>query len=237
MDTQEKDPISLNAEKYVKQNRRKLLDTFIPLSIRVPTNTPISLFMAGSPGAGKTEVSIRLIETFEQKPVRIDADEIRKICPNYTGSNAHLFQGAASKGVNILYDYVLDKNINVILDGTFAYAKVEENIIRSLNKDRKVEIFYLYQDPVVAWDFTQKREVTEHRKVMKDNFIHAFLTSRKNVNEMKRKFGEKIELNLIIRNSSKGIEVLELNIVNIDPYIGKVYTEDELKNLINETND
>jgi len=99
--------------------------------------------MAGSPGAGKTEVSKRLIEEFENKPVRIDADEIRQMFDGYTGTNAHIFQSACTMGVNKLYDYALERRFNVILDGTFAYAKALENVGRSLCRNREVRIYYL----------------------------------------------------------------------------------------------
>ena len=82
---------------------------------------------------GGTCFSKRLISHFKQKPIRIDADEIRAMCEGYTGCNAHIFQKAATKGVNILYDYALKNNLNVILDGTFAYGSSLENIERSLN--------------------------------------------------------------------------------------------------------
>ena len=44
---------------------------------------PVSVFMAGSPGAGKTESSVRLLEDFQktsggQRVMRIDPDEFRK---------------------------------------------------------------------------------------------------------------------------------------------------------------
>ena len=136
---------------------------------------PTTLFMAGSPGAGKTEISKRLVPRFKQKPIRIDADEIRTICPWYTGNNAHVFQDAATKGVHILYDYALKNNINVILDGTFAYNGALENIKRSLDRGRKVEIFFVYQDPLQALDFTKKREALEQRRVSREVFTDSFL--------------------------------------------------------------
>lgn len=70
---------------------------------------PVSIFMAGSPGAGKTEVSKELVKEFDRKPMRIDADELRALCPDYVGTNAHLFQKAANKAINVLYDYALKK--------------------------------------------------------------------------------------------------------------------------------
>ena len=106
--------------------------------------------------------------------LRIDADEIRVICPGYTGTNAHLFQKAANKGVNLLYDHALHNNINCIMDSTFAYGGASKNIERSLKYSRRVEIWFVYQDPVRAWEFTKAREAREARRVSKDVFIKTF---------------------------------------------------------------
>jgi len=99
--------VTKKAFDFIKSHRQLLFDTFCAECKKV--NNPISVFMAGSPGAGKTEVSIGLIDEFDDRPVRIDADEIRMLCPNYNGTNAHLFQKAASKGVDLLYDFTLAK--------------------------------------------------------------------------------------------------------------------------------
>lgn len=220
--------ISENAFQWIKDNERFLIKMFANPDGYETDTTLISLFMAGSPGAGKTEVSKRLIQRFQKKPVRIDADEIRALCPGYKGEQAHIFQKAATKGVNILYDHTLHKNLNVILDGTFAYGNALKNIERSLSKNRKVEIFFIYQDPATAWEFTKKREELEKRRVSKEVFIEGFFDAQANVNEAKSVFGNRVELNLIIKNFEKGFERLELNIEKIDSYLDKQYDREEL---------
>ena len=59
----------------------------------LPELNPTSVYMAGSPGAGKTEVSICLIDAIKQykgslKILRIDPDELRSNFEDYTGNNA-----------------------------------------------------------------------------------------------------------------------------------------------------
>lgn len=124
---------------------------------------------------------------FEDIPMRIDADEIRAFCPGYSGTNAHVFQDAANKGVNILYDHALENSINCILDGTFAYADVVQNIERSLKRARRVEIWFVYQDPKTAWAFTKAREVVESRRVAKTS-SYALYLSRGTMQNGERKF-------------------------------------------------
>ncbi len=223
---------SEEAFRWMKTNQHNLVVKFVESIECIPDPQPTTLFMAGSPGAGKTEISKRFIARFKQKPVRIDADEIRSICPGYTGADAHIFQKAATKGVHILYDYALKRKLNVILDGTFAYSGALENIRRSLKYKRRVEIFFVYQDPIQAWEFTKKREAIEQRMVSKEVFINAFFKSRENVNKAKKDFSNAIELNLIIKDFEKNLEQLQLNIQSVDPYIKKVYTIGILTNLL-----
>jgi hypothetical protein len=64
----------------------------------------------------------------------------------------------------------MHNNINAILDGTFAYERAMENIERSLKHGRRVVIYYLFQDPVAAWKFTQIREAKEGRRVPMEVF-------------------------------------------------------------------
>lgn len=220
------------AFQWIKYNHLKVIERFVDRKELIADNEPVTIFMAGSPGAGKTEVSKRLVSRFTKKPVRIDADEIRSICPGYIGSNAHIFQKAATKGVNILYDYVLKHNINTILDGTFAYADSLKNIERSLNHKRQVEVFFVYQDPLQAWDFTKKREAIEHRMVSAEVFIDAFIKSQEHVHEAKQHFGDRIEVNLLIKDFERDLEQLELNVQTIGQFIQMRYTRDELINLI-----
>lgn len=230
--TEEEIKLSEEAHSWIKKNRKALIEKFDSAEKCEPDVLPTTLFMAGSPGAGKTEISKRLMAEFKQKPIRIDADEIRTICPGYTGANAHIFQKAATKGVQTLQDYALDRSINIILDGTFAYYGALENIQRSLDHGRKVVIFFVYQDPIEAWEFTKKREALEKRRVSKGIFIDAFLKARENVNKAKERFGSKIQLNLVIKDYEKDLERLELNIENVDNYIEKEHDQTSLKQLL-----
>ncbi|MBI4242917.1 MAG: zeta toxin family protein [Planctomycetes bacterium] len=230
--TEEEKHQSEQAKLFIKQHTNLLIETFANPKICLKEAHPVSLFMAGSPGAGKTEISKRLIERFDNKPIRIDADEIRELIPGYTGANSYLFQDAANKGVNILYDYVLDHNINVILDATFAYADAQNNVARSLKHNRICEIYYIYQEPEVAWDLTKKREAIEHRYVSREVFINSFIQAHVNVNNVKQVFKDQVELNLIIKDFDRNIEQIFSDIQKVDDHISKVYTTDELSRII-----
>ena len=84
---------------WVKRNRKLICDKFANLEDYPASNRPFSFFMAGSPGAGKTEFSISFIKNLERldkkfKIVRIDADEIRNILPLYNHKNSSIVQPA-----------------------------------------------------------------------------------------------------------------------------------------------
>ena len=55
---------------------------------------PVSVFMAGSPGADKTEASLAWLLKFgEGSAIRIDPDELRAEFPAYDRRNAWLAKG------------------------------------------------------------------------------------------------------------------------------------------------
>ena len=132
--------ISQEAKFFIKKEKILLIKKFSDIEKYPPSEDPFSVFMAGSPGAGKTEFSLRWIKVMSPvKIVRIDADEIKKIIPHYNGKNSDIVQGAASLGVEKIYDHVLKNNQNAIIDGTFAnYRIAGENIRRSIKRNRKV---------------------------------------------------------------------------------------------------
>lgn len=224
--------ISDNAFDWVKKNKKKIIELFASEKVYPKDDLPTTLFMAGSPGVGKTEVSLRLSETFKQKPVIIDADKIREHIDGYDGKKAYLFQRGATKGVHILFDHSCHKSLNIILDGTFAYELALQNIIRSIKYKRNIEIWFLYQDPVLSWEFTKKRELKEKRNVPKRVFIEAYLKSIENVEEAKRVHGDKIKLNIVLKNFEKGIDRLELNKDIVAPYIPTLYTGKKLQHIL-----
>lgn len=52
------------------------------------------------------------------------------------------------------------------------------------------------------------------------------------MNLAKEKYGADIELNLVIKDFEKNLEKLELNIQKIESYLKKVYTKEELEEIL-----
>lgn len=213
-----------------KSIARRLTDpTLFP-----PDQHPVSVFMAGSPGAGKTESAIELIEQLGSAIVRIDVDDLRRECPGYAGGNAWLFQKAASVLVDKIHDFVLDQSQSFVLDATFSNLdRARKNIERSLKRDRYVQINYVYQDPKLAWQFVQAREVIEGRRVPPMQFVDQYFSAREVVNQIKKEFGSGIRVDLLLKNIDNSPRTFEANVDQIDSYIPEKYSREDLERLVN----
>lgn len=244
--------IQKEAVDYIESHEKELIDMFI-LSKKPIQLDLFTFFMAGSPGAGKTEFSRRYmdetidktnsnvtnrlremgvdIDNVETFFVRIDADEIRDFLPQYrktdvqscvTG-NSHVMQKAANKGLDILRRYCFQNSISFLHDGTFGnYETMKDLIKKSLRRNRNVQIFYIYLDPLVAWEFTKAREFLEGRNIIKEKFIEQFFSSRENVDKVKREFGNKVTINCIVKNQRNEPEEIR-QVDNVDNFVKEYY--------------
>ena len=97
---EEEQKVHKEAVEFAKKNKKDLAKKLTDRDIYIVEESPVSVFMAGSPGAGKTEASKALLEEFDSKIIRLDIDNLRDLIPGYQGGNAHLFQG----GANILLE-------------------------------------------------------------------------------------------------------------------------------------
>ena len=227
------------AIKFIKENKQKLCEYFASTEKYFPVENPSAYFMAGSPGAGKTEYSKAFIQELQQrspkrKIVRIDADDIRDYIPFYDRTNAEIVQGAAALGVEKLFDHVLKNKQDFLLDATFAdFNKSHQNIARCLHNKRKIGITYIYQDPLIAWEFTKKREKVEGRYVPKAMFIQAFFSAIDNVDKIKKEYNDKVELELIVKDIDQNIQKSYFNIDYVENYLKIEYNPQMLEELLN----
>lgn len=235
--------LSEQAYRFIKRNKKQIINRFIPQDIQT-NNRPVFIFMAGAPGAGKTEFSKRLIEILEKHAltgghgiVRIDADEIRELFIDigYNGKNSDVFKRGCIKGVETLYDYCLKKGYNTILDGTLSFLNIaKRNIHAALQVDALVFIVYVYQDPLVAWGFSKIREKEEGRRIEKIFFIESLFKSINSVNELKKEYNNDIEVWLVEKDIFNDDKTIKFNINNIDNYLELSYTREDLRNKLYE---
>ncbi|MCC5854072.1 MAG: zeta toxin family protein [Idiomarina sp.] len=223
--------IAQNALEFARKNRQQIAKLIVDVTKYRREESPVSVFMAGSPGAGKTEASKALIDRrkAQLEVVRIDPDELRDKLPGYDGTNSYLFQ----PGVSILIERILDraykKDINFILDGTFANIEIaRKNITRSIRHKRIIQILYVYQSPIVAWKFTQERERKEGRNIPLEAFIDQYFGARKVVNQLKEEFGKQLSVDVIIKHQGNGARSYHQGVSSIDSHVPENYTEQSL---------
>ncbi len=236
--------ISTEAYEWVKNNSNILIDSIAGRYLDYEEGR-VSVFMAGAPGAGKTEFSRCLIRDMfgldTTLIVRIDPDEIRIKIPMYVQGKAELFNRATTKGVEILVDHCFDRKLDksFLLDGTLSNCDIaRKNIDRALERERKVMIYFVYKDPVIAWDFTQKREKIEGRNIPKESFVNQYFGSIETVNVLKQEYGNKIQIDLVqlsTQNSNPPLIAdykFNFNIASVDGYIKTRYSKSQLIELL-----
>ena len=225
--------IKEDAENYARENKKSIAKDKILKYIS--ESDPISVFMAGSPGAGKTEASVQLIIKLTGKKdsiLRIDPDELRDVFKEYNGKNSNLFQHATSILVEKIHDLAIDKKQSFIFDTTFSkIEKATNNIKRSLDHKRLVQIIYVYQDPTQAWEFVKARELKDGRCIPKDSFIKEYFNARSVVNKAKKDFPS-IKVDLVVKNVNGTTQYYRENIDNIDFYVKENYTVDILNKVL-----
>ncbi len=232
----EHEQIAQKAIDYARANKKKIARDLTDTDKFPSEENPVSVFMAGSPGAGKTESSKNLIKRFSDQNnsvLRIDPDELRNYFEDYTGTNSFVFQSAVSILVSSIHDHALSNRQSFLIDGTLSSLKqAKENIQRSLDKKRFVQILYVYQDPIQAWDFTQKREALEGRNIPKEVFIEQYFAARETVNALKKQFGPTIRVDLLVKNIDGSDQYYKENIDIIDSYVEEIYNRETLKKVI-----
>lgn len=224
------------ALEFARKNKKEIAKRLTDKTRYLPEDEPVSVFMAGSPGAGKTEASIELLAKVEAEGseiLRIDPDELRREFPNYTGDNSCLFQKGISILVEKIHDYALKQKQSFLLDGTLSsYDKAEGNISRSLKKGRVVQILYVYQEPKLAWEFVKSREAVEGRNIRPENFIEQYFAARVVVNRLKLTFGPNVKVDLLLKNTDNTHKLYKAGVDQIDNHIPEKYTPADLEKLL-----
>ena len=228
--------IEKEAMEYAGKNKKAIARELTDPEVFPAEENAVSVFMAGSPGAGKTEASRDLIARFEGdgiRVLRIDPDELRSRFAAYDGTNSFLFQGAVSTLVNKVVDMAYDQRQSFLLDGTLSnYDRAAANITRALKKGRTVQILYVYLDPLAAWNFVQAREALEGRRIPPERFIAQYFAARDVVNDLKRNFGAKIHVDLLQKPIDGSERLYRAGIDQIDNHIPEKYDRLRLEVLL-----
>ncbi len=235
------DALRAQAITFAKKQKSVIAREVANKAIFKPEEKPVSIFMAGSPGAGKTEFAKRLKEHFEKegarKVLRVDGDELRSRIPGYTGKNSDPFQDAVAILVERIHEFLVYDKQSFILDGVFSkFSKAKQDIAYSLMKGRSVVIFYLYQDPRVAWKFVIARERAAGRGLSKRLFVELFLQAQETLERLRVEFGNRITVYLVQKNyeddSVKNVLELKKDSPRISDIVGEHFESYTLEKLL-----
>lgn len=227
--------ITQKAIKEAKKLKKKLAKEMVD---HLPQEeSAVSVFMAGSPGAGKTETARNMIKTFKSESgvdlVHIENDELRKEFEDYDGVNSPLFQRPATLLVEAIHDRALTRDVSFILDSTLSsLEKAKDNIQRSLKRNRYILIIFVYQEPEQAWCLVKAREIVEGRRVPEEVFVNQFMESQIVVSELKKLFEDQIDIIFIEKNIDGKNERPHFNVTDIDALLRKKYNREYLETIV-----
>ncbi|KAF1030324.1 MAG: Toxin PezT [Pseudomonas sp.] len=231
--------ISERALTFAKANRTRIARELACLARYPGEEYPVSVFMAGSPGAGKTEVSksfIHLMEMSGSNALRIDPDDFRDYFPEYTGANSSFFQRGVTAIVERTLDLVYQQQQSFLLDGTLAnIAVARKNIQRALNKEnRSAQIVYVYQKPELAWRFVLAREAIEGRNIPCHEFVRQFYAAKTTVCQLKREFLGHLQVDVLIKDTDGGDEEVGIDLCadEIDDLVRQPYHPHQLEQIL-----
>lgn len=231
--------VKIVATEFAKKHKKEIARRLVDMSLYPPEDLPVSVFMAGSPGAGKTESSKKLIEDKKgvdgKEILRIDPDDIREEFRllGYNGTNSNLFQYPTSIIADKMQDLALHQSQSYIFDGTLAnLERSRENIQRSLRHSRIVLVLYVYQEPLQAWKFVKAREKKDGRVIPAQAFVDEYFGARKNIALLKQEFENQVQIDIIIKNIDGSDYDYHENIPSIDRYIKEKYNAESLFNAI-----
>jgi predicted ABC-type ATPase len=158
-----------DAGEYIPSRRKlhaDIINTFKDEVVCITEGKPIAIFMGGSPASGKSSF-LRKYSPYllKEEILKVDADEIRAMLPEYEGYNAAQTHLETKDIVNTLLS---DRNIGIpcdfdlIYDGTMNSVKSYIPLMDILRK-RGYKIFIVYMDNVPK-DVVIKRALERYRK-------------------------------------------------------------------------
>lgn len=154
---------------------------------KIKNNDKVSvIFLAWAPWAWKTEFIRALPKNLDF--FFVDIDSYRDYFDWYKWSNAWEYQKAMSAVVNLVLKYCFQNDIKFILDGTFkSLVHAKRNIDNCNRKKRKMEIYFIFQNPYISYYYTYLRELNEERNIELNKFIECFYNSIENIYIIKEK--------------------------------------------------
>ena len=204
-----------NTTKRYSKKRRELhidiINSFIGDVVCIEQDEPIAILMGGSPASGKSSFLKKYAPyLLKEDLLRIDADEVRSMLPEYEGWNAsqtHL------ETKDIVETLLSDRTIGIpcefdlIYDGTMNNTKSYKPLIALLKK-LGYTIFAVYIDNV-PYEVIKKRALERYQEsgrfVPMEVIDDFFEKGKKALNKIK----EQVDGYMIIDGSNRDYEIIE----------------------------
>ena len=194
-----------------KKLHKDIIDDFKKNVVCIESNKPIAILMGGSPASGKSTFLRKYAPyLLKEEILRIDADEVRSMLPEYEGWNASQTHLETKDIVNtLLSDRVigLPCETDIIYDGTMNSNKSYLPLIKVLRK-LGYEIFVVYIDKVpkdVIVDRALKRYGKSGRFVPLEVIDDFFGKGKTALNEIKKK----VDGYMIVDGSGGDYKIIE----------------------------
>lgn len=221
------------AVEWARKNKKDFAKRVTDLEKHPAEQSPVSVFMAGSPGAGKTEAAKALASELGDGFLRIDPDDFRLTLPGYTGRNSWLFQGAISILLGCVLDSAFKQKQSFLLDGTLSnYEQAENNVERALGKGRSVLVLYVHQEPAQAWEFVKAREALEGRNIPKERFVEQYFAAHDVVSRLKVKFGTRVTIDVILKDIDGKDRRYLANVSDLRVSLPIPYTQQQVREIV-----
>jgi len=90
----------------------------------------------------------------------------------------------------------------------------------------------VYQEPHLAWQFVQARELVEGRNIPAERFVHQFFESRAVVDRLKTKFSKEIKVDVLLKNTDGSSGRYLANVASLKSAVPIHYTEDQVTTML-----
>lgn len=222
------------SKKWVKdrENRSTILSKFFDDFPH--TDSKIAFFMAGIPGAGKTEFVEQVIRDSLPLLVPIEHDKLVEYIDGYQPENYYNYRKAGSTLVTEVFNTCLKNGYGFIFDGTLSHENGIRNVQKALKAGYTVYIIYIVQSTQVAWELTQARELVKKRAIEKQGFLATCTKINKSLRDIFRTFKDQSNFNFWIINKGGSLSHKNATAIIHSPSLDK--TDEVEKALITDYN-
>ncbi len=162
-----------NVKIWVKDkiNQNKVVKQFF--ADNKPHNHKLAFFMAGIPGAGKTEFTQNTIKEESPELISIEHDQLVEYIDGYRPEDYYKYRKAGSVLVTRIFSECLKHDYGFVFDGTLSHENGARNINKCLKHGYQVIVVYISQASSAAWELTQARELVRNRAIERSGFVET----------------------------------------------------------------